>query len=60
MVSHGSEGPDVLVGSPGCSSTTQGTYCWVAVLAHIHLGKGAGVTHTHYLHGEVAEEVNDV
>lgn len=32
----------------------------MAVLAHIHLGKGAGVTHAHHLHGEVTEEVNNV
>lgn len=32
----------------------------MAVLAHVHLGKGAGVTHTHHLHGEVTEEVNNV
>lgn len=50
----------MLVGSPGCSSATHRTYRWVAMLAHVHLGKGAGVTHTHHLHGEVAEEVNNV
>ena len=58
--SHGSKGPDTLVGSPGCSPATHRTYRRVAMLAHIHLGKGAGVAHTHHLHGEVAEEVNDV
>lgn len=47
-------------GNPGCSPATQGTYRRVAMLAHVHLGKGAGVTHTHHLHGEVAEEVNNV
>lgn len=50
----------MLVGSPGCSPVTHGTYRWVAMLAHVHLGKGAGVAHTHHLHSEVAEEVNDV
>ena len=60
MASHGSEGPGMPVRSPGCSPTTHGTYRWVAMLAHIHLGEGAGVAHTHHLHSEVAEEVNDV
>lgn len=58
--SPASKGPDTLVGSPGYSLTTHRTYRWVAMLAHIHLGKGAGVAHTHHLHSEVAEEVNDV
>lgn len=58
--SPASKGPDTLVESPGCSPATHGTYRWVAMLAHVHLGKGAGVTHAHHLHGEVAEEVNDV
>lgn len=30
------------------------------MLAHIHLGKGAGVTHPHHLHSEVTEKVNDI
>lgn len=30
------------------------------MLAHVHLGKGAGVTHPYHLHGEVAEKINDV
>lgn len=50
----------MLVGSPGSSPTTHGTYRRVAMLAHVHLGKGAGVAHTHHLHRKVAEEVNDV
>lgn len=30
------------------------------MLAHIHLGKGASVSHTHHLHCKVAEEVDDL
>lgn len=30
------------------------------MLADVHLGEGARVTHAHHLHGEVAEEVNDL
>lgn len=45
---------------PHCPPAARGTYRRVAMLAHVHLGEGAGVSHTHHLHGEVAEEVDDV
>lgn len=44
----------------GAHAAPCGTYRRVAVLAHVHLGEGAGVAHTHHLHREVAEEVDDV
>ena len=32
----------------------------VPVLPDVHLGEGAGVAHTHHLHSEVPEEVDDL
>lgn len=32
----------------------------VSMLPNIHLGKGAGVSHSDYFHSEVSEEINDL
>lgn len=42
------------------SCTHTQTDLWVAMAANVHLCEGADVTDAHHLHGEVAEEVDDL
>lgn len=36
------------------------THLWVAVSADVHLCEGADISDAHHLHGEVAQEVDDL